>query len=281
MTIKLGNNQYGKADVKLIKMKRTSEKSELFDLDVQITLKGDFKEAFRDGDNSKVLPTDTQKNTVYTLAKLHDFDNIETFGTILAKHFHKNNPNINTVIVKIHRKKWNRMKVDGEEDKYSFTGSVLEIDFCKVKISGDKLVNKSGIVDLEVLKTTKSGFEKFMKDEYTTLGDTNDRIFATNLEAYWNFSTFPENVVEIRNKVNNLLRKVFANHDSLSVQHTLYYMGKKVLEEIPEIIDIQLKMPNQHKILFDLGKFNMENKNEIFFSIPEPFGVIEAKIVRE
>lgn len=45
----------------------------------------------------------------------------------------------------------------------------------------------SGIKDLKVLKTTQSGFEGFIKDQFTTLPEVKDRCFATQVYCKWRY----------------------------------------------------------------------------------------------
>ncbi|HKH62701.1 MAG TPA: hypothetical protein VKA49_17780, partial [Flavitalea sp.] len=83
MKIKLTKNAYGKNAVNLSKITRHADHHEFRQISVNVSLEGDFETAHTIGDNSKILPTDTQKNTVYALAKEHFNSNIEEFGLYL------------------------------------------------------------------------------------------------------------------------------------------------------------------------------------------------------
>lgn len=50
----------------------------------------------------------------------------------------------------------------------------------------------SGIKDMKVLKTTQSGFEGFLKDHFTTLQETKDRVFCTSVYARWRYNQYRE-----------------------------------------------------------------------------------------
>jgi urate oxidase len=76
------------------------------------------------------------------------------------------------------------------------------------------------------------------------------------------------------------LLNVFATHDSLAVQQTLYAMGEAAIDACAEISEIELTMPNQHRLLVSLQPFGLENPNEIFVPTNEPFGLICGTISR-
>ena len=87
MAIRLGSNQYGKAETHLVRITRDTPRHEIVDLNVTTALRGDFAAAYTDGDQRLVLPTDTQKNTAYVWSKKHSPDPMEEYGLSLARHF--------------------------------------------------------------------------------------------------------------------------------------------------------------------------------------------------
>jgi urate oxidase len=139
----------------------------------------------------------------------------------------------------------------------------------------------SGIKDLLILKTTDSGFEHYIKDKYTTLPETSDRILSTNCEVNWVYGSVNHDFNRLFTAIRHNLLKTFAHHKSLSVQHTLYAMGEAVLSEIDAVKEISLKMPNKHHILYNLQQFGMPNNNDIFMATDEPYGYITGTLVRE
>ncbi len=140
----------------------------------------------------------------------------------------------------------------------------------------------SGFEGLVLLKTANSGFEGFLRDSLTTLPETADRLFGTSVRAQWKYKSAAALPFEqLRSKLRAALIDAFAEHDSKSVQHTLYAMAQAALEGAPEIVDIELAMPNKHCLLVDLSRFGQTNPNEIFVPIDEPYGNIVARICRE
>lgn len=281
MSIKLGKNTYGKNAVNLSKIIRHPEYHEFRQISVNIVLEGDFETAHTLGDNTKILPTDTQKNTVYALAKEHFVSSIESFGLYLANYFISNNPQVSQDRIELTEYSWKRMHFDGAYHSHAYCSGGNEKHTAVIVQNKNGIEVTAGIADLLILKTTDSAFEHYIKDPYTTLKETSDRIFATECEVSWTYNSSKVLFVELFNGIRTTLLQTFANHQSLSVQHTLFAMGKAVLEKFSAVKDITLKMPNKHHILFNLEQFGMDNKNEIFIATDEPYGYITGTVVRE
>jgi urate oxidase len=281
MTIKLGANAYGKNAVNLSKIIRHSDYHEFRQISVSVALEGDFETTHTTGDNSKILPTDTQKNTVYALAKDHFVTSIEAFGLHLANHFMSNNPQVTQVTIDIIEHAWNRLSFDGQQHPHAYINGGSEKHTAQIVQNRSATTVTSGIKDLLILKTTDSGFEHYIKDHYTTLPPTSDRILSTKCETNWIYTSSGLDFAYLFTTIRATLLKTFANHKSLSVQHTLYAMGEAVLQENEAVQEIRLIMPNKHHILYNLQQFGMENNNEIFMATDEPFGYITGTVVRE
>jgi len=254
---------------------------EIKEVDVSTLFEGEFEEAHTMGDNSNVLPTDTQKNTVFALAKKHSLNTIEEFGIYLAKHFYDNNPQIQKVRVELSQKQWVQISDEEKPHPQAYQRGGNEKWNAMVELSKDSLTVQSGIGDLLILKTTDSGFSKFRRDQYTTLKDTSDRIFATSLTALWDYNESELDYAKTREDIQQHLLSSFANHKSLSVQHTLYDMGKRVLDHVDQVNKINIDMPNKHHLLVNLSPFDLENDNEIFVVTEDPYGEIKGTLERK
>ncbi len=278
MAIKLSHNSYGKSDVRLVKVTRNGREHHLQELTVKVILAGDFSATYLTGDNHAVLPTDTIKNTVYVLAKDHPIHSIEEFGIDLSRHFQERLANVDEVTVDIVETSWQRMTIAGELHPHAFTGTNTEKNCCTITRTATAMQVQSSIRDLLILKTTESGFSGFLRDEYTTLKETDDRLLGTNLLVQWHYKQNTVNFVELRAQLRQTVIEIFATHPSNSLQNTLYEMGKAALAQIPALADIHLLMPNKHNLLVDLSPFHLENPNQIFMPIDEPFGMIEGRL---
>lgn len=281
MSITIVHDNYGKERVRLMKVARQGETHEIQEVTVRIALEGDFTEIHTVGNNSQCLPTDTMKNTVYVLAQqTQEIQEIESFALRLAEHFLANNPQVTRVIIKIAEHGWTRIDISEAPHPHSFTKSGDEKRTTRINATPDGVTVESGIEDLIVLKTTRSGFAGFIKDQYTTLPETTDRIFATSVKANWLYENAQAATGSVWQSVRKTIIETFSEHDSLSVQHTLYAMGKAVLENFPEIAEITFSLPNIHYLPIDFSRFGLENDNRIFLPTDEPHGLIEARLTR-
>ncbi len=280
MFMKIVHDNYGKSRVRLLKVARNGDFHSIQETTVKIALEGDFDEIHTVGDNSLCLPTDTMKNTVYALAhQTTEIEEIETFAKRLTQHFLTNNPQITRVIIEIVEHNWTRLG-DSEPHPHSFIKGSNEQRTTKVNTTRDAVAIESGVEDLIVLKTTKSGFVGFIKDQYTTLPETSDRVFATSIKADWRYANADAATGEIWRNIRQSIIETFAAHDSLSVQHTLYAMGEAVLENFAEVAEISFSLPNIHYLPVDVSRFGLENDNRIFLPTDEPHGLIEAQLAR-
>ena len=281
MSVTLTHQSYGKNQVCLSYITRREDRHDFIQLTADIGLEGDFDDAYVDGDNGKVVPTDTVKNTVYAIARKHGVDSIESFAQHLGTHFCATYPQVHSATVSIRQTLWTRILLDIESHPHAFTGGVQEQNTCQVTATNDTLLMQSGLLGLQVLKTTGSGFVGYVQDEFTTLPETNDRIFATTITADWPCHNVLDDWTQVRQLVRNCLLGVFSNRFSPSVQKTLHEMAEAVFEACPAIDQITLQMPNQHHIPADIAKLGLENENDIFVPTPEPFGMIGATIRRD
>lgn len=281
MPVKIIHDNYGKCRVRLMKIARQGERHELQNLTVKIAFEGDFTEVHTVGDNSQALPTDTMKNTVYTLAhQTQEIEEIETFGLRLANYFLTNNPQVTRVIIEIDEHGWTRINVGGEPHQHSFVKGSDEKRTAIISQTRSGATVESGVEDLIVLKTTRSSFVGFIKDQYTTLPEATDRIFATSIKAIWRYANTDAATREAWRGIRQMILETFAEHDSLSVQHTLYAMGEAVLEKFSDITEIAFSLPNIHCLPIDFTRFGLENDNRIFVPTDEPHGLIEARLSR-
>lgn len=281
MPAKLAANNYGKSRVRLFRVTRSGERHTVADLTVDVALEGAYADVHLEGDNAAVLPTDTMRNTVYALAKEHPVAPLEGFGGTLVRHFLAATEHADRARVRIAAHGWNRIPVDGQPHDHAFLRGSAERRMAYVSATRGGERYEAGIEDLEVLKTTRSAFEGYIRDRYTTLPETKDRIFATVVSARWTYRGAPADFDAAFAAVRTAIVETFAGHDSRSVQQTLFAMGAAAIEAVPEVVEIRLSLPNRHHLLFDLARFGIDNANEVFIPTTEPYGLIEATVVRE
>lgn len=280
MAIRLRENSYGKQRVRLLQLAREKDHHEIKELTFGIRLEGEFESAHTQGDNRKILPTDTMKNTVYALTRKHPIETAEQFCLQLMEHFLAHNPQVSRVGIQAAETLWARLPFGGTSHPHAFTRSTEEQRTVTVSGTREEKTVCAGIAGLAVLKTTNSAFEGFMLDEYTTLKEDRHRILSTVIRANWVYRAETD-FGAIWHAVRQLLLDVFAEHDSQSLQQTLYAMGEAVLSQFDSICEIHLRLPNKHYNLVDLSPFRLDNPGVIFLPTDEPHGLIEATLRKD
>jgi urate oxidase len=274
----LAHNAYGKSRVRLTKVQRHPDRHDLFEWSIDVQLTGDFAAAYTAGDNRQVIATDTMKNVVYALAADHTLTSPEAFGLVLGRQF-MTYPQVASARLDIAVDGWRRIEAGGRPHPHAFVGDGPEKRTCTVTVDREGERVAAGLTDLLVLKTTDSAWRHFHRDQYRTLPDADDRIFATSVTAEWVYS-HPTDWDAAHATVRRALLETFAAHKSLGVQHTLHAMGDAALAAMPEVEAITFTMPNKHRILANLAPFGRENRNEVFVATDEPFGLISGTVKR-
>ncbi|WP_407572170.1 factor-independent urate hydroxylase [Deinococcus altitudinis] len=275
----LGRNNYGKADVRLFKVFRDQARHEVKDVWVNVAMEGDFQAAHVLGDNTDLLATDTVRNTVYALAEDGLTSSVEEYGKVLIRHLVQAGPKVSHVRVSFTEHLWQRTVSDGQEHDHSFS-RLMPKHTAWVEGDGQSFTVMSGIDELFILKTTQSGWEGFLREGYTSLPDTNDRILATVVTAKWEYLPGEVDYDVVWQRVYDQLLSTFGDHYSPSMQNTLYRMGEAILTRCPEISRIHFSFPNRHHIRYNLERFGLENPNTIFHADAEPYGLIEGWVER-
>lgn len=277
----LGKNQYGKAENRVVRIYRDNPRHEIRDVNVSTCLRGDFSAAHLAGDQSAVLPTDTQKQTAYAYAKEKGLHAIEDYGLALARHFVGDVEPVEAARIEIEEYAWQRAVVDGREHDHTWIRSGQEVRTAAVTVDGTGEWVVGGLKDLTILKSTGSEFSGFLSDEYTTLEPTHDRVMATSLVAQWRFTSTEVDWNAVYEGVKALLVERFAVVHSLALQQTLYEMGAAVLTAYAEIAEVRLSAPNKHHFLYDLGPFGLDNAGEVYNADDRPYGLIQATVTRD
>ena len=272
--IVLGPNQYGKAEVRLVRVDRATDRHAIADLNITTQLRGDFTACHTEGDNGHIVPTDTQKNTVHAFAR----DGVgapEDFLLRLARHFTTGHEWVTGAHLSAEQYSWERL------GDHAFARAGRETRTASVEMDGDRVVVTAGLKDCMVLKSTDSEFHGFPRDRYTTLTETTDRILATEITATWTYGSDVLDYDAAYADVRDLLLATFAAHHSLALQQTIFAMGRAVLERHDGIESVTLVCPNKHHFLVDLEPFGLDNPGEVFFAADRPYGLIQATVVRE
>ena len=271
---------YGKGRVRVMRVHREGERQEVRELTVQAMVEGDFGRAFTDADNSTSLCTDTVKNVVNIVAREELATGVEDFCKAVAKRLLERYASVEKATVTGHETVWRRLMVDGAPHPHSFTLDGNGKPFARAVVTHDGIWLESGISGFTFLKSTQSGWMNYIKEEYTTLAETDDRIAATSMDASWRWGSIPADYAASNRRILDTMLKVFATTYSYSVQDSLYRMGMAALDAVPEITEISLACPNKHYLLANLAPFGLDNPNNVFIATDEPHGQIECTVGR-
>ena len=279
--IELAENRYGKSRVRLMKVTRQDGIDDIVDWTVEVLLRGEFTAAHTVGDNSRILPTDTMKNMVYSVARSSSATTMEDYAKELVTTLLANNPQVDSASVGVRSALWKRLTVGGRPDPANFMRGSGEAQTTSVERSqsGSFRVT-SGLDNMVLLKTADSSFEGYIQDQWTTLRETTDRLLGTAMRASWTYVTDDVPYAQARETIRENLIDAFARHRSRSVQETLYAMAEAALETSSSLDEIEIAMPNRHCLLVDLSRFGQDNPNQIFVPTDEPHGYIEARVRR-
>lgn len=288
MAYELSGHQYGKAEIHVVRIFRDQPRHEIRDVTVTTALRGEFEAAYVSGDQRKVLPTDTQKNTAFVFAKSHNDGSLEEYALALATHFVDDVEPVHGASVSLFADGWTRAVVDGVEHDFAWVKSGPDQRTVAVEVDGEgdaQMISVTGgVQNLVLLKSTGSEFHDFLTDGLTTLPETTDRILATAVVATWRFASFPADWDAAYDAARQAIIAKFATVHSLALQQTLWEAGKAVLDAVPELAEVSLVAPNKHHFDYDFSRFALEppveNHNEVFHADDRPYGLIEATVAR-
>ncbi|KAJ6012087.1 hypothetical protein N7522_002442 [Penicillium canescens] len=292
----LGPARYGKDNVRVLKVERDAKTGiqTVVEMTVCVLLEGDIETSYTKADNSVIVATDSIKNTIYITARQNPVTPPELFGSILGTHFIEKYNHIHAAHVNIITHRWERMDVDGKPHAHSFIQPGAETRDVQVDVVEGKGISiNSAIKGLTVLKSTGSQFWGFLRDEYTTLKETWDRILSTDVAANWQWRQFA-NVAEVKADVGKfnaayeaarkITLKTFAEDVSASVQATMYKMGEQILAAAPLLETVEYSLPNKHYFEIDLswhkGLKNTGKDAEVYAPQSNPNGLIKCTIAR-
>ncbi|MEN0015776.1 MAG: factor-independent urate hydroxylase [Solirubrobacteraceae bacterium] len=281
MPFELSDNAYGKAQNRLVRIVRDTDRHEIRDVTVGVRLRGDFDEVYLSGDNTDIPATDTMKNTVFGMGRT-DFGSgsIEDFGKALITHFVATSGRVATGEITLSEHPWVRLPDDAAGSDHTFYRGSSGNHTAWVSGDGETFTVKAGIDDLFVLKSTASGFKGFERTQFTTLPEVDDRILATVIDAEWTYADEVEDYQASWEAIHDIVLRRFADHYSDSVQQTIYNVATAVLEARPEVLEMTIELPNKHHNLVDLSPFGLENPGEVFIATQDPFGLITGTVKR-
>jgi len=282
--VQLGANRYGKAEVRVVRIARGAAPGGgdvIRDWNVSTSLSGDLADSHLTGDNAKVLPTDSQKNRVYALAKELGATEPEEFAIALAELFTTSQVSISRARIAVEEYGW--MPIGGTGYSFARAGDLVRTTTVIHDLAAGTSV-VCGIRDLVVLNTTASEFWGYPKDAYTTLPETTDRILATQVDASWRFRPEALRVTDWAAAfatAKAAVLETFAATYSYSLQQMLYAIGSAITAAVPAVCEVRLALPNKHHFIVDLAPFGLDNDREVYPAADRPYGLIEGTVLAD
>jgi len=257
--------QYGKHEVSFY---RTHPQKVLFAGRASIDVFGDnFMPAYTEGDNRGVVATDTMKNFVYAMALAFAGDRYELFAEFLGRQFLEHYPQMQSLRIFLRE-----LPFEAHSDK--LLSGPLDDDYEIVELHLDRAGVQSlrvGRRNLRLVKLTGSAFKSFARDEFTTLPEVTDRPLYIFLDVHWRYPDGGAAIASERlvgsGEVRDVVRKTFDDFVSMSIQHLVHEMGKRVLERFPELSEVSFDAQNR---LWDTSKVSEKDPKIRVFSDPKP-----------
>ena len=283
----LERHQHGKSRVRVARVWRGADGKNVFaEYQVQTTLLSAMEHAYVEGSNEGMTATDTQKNMCYLVAKqLKSPCSVEEYALALGRKFVDEYPLVSTAIIAIEQKPWQRVSVANQPHNHGFATTGCETRTAKVEVhrTGNYEI-LSGFKDLRLCKTTQSGYEGYLHDQYTLLPDTRERLLASSITCTWRYYSTANSFDEQYEAIKESIIEAFFGHPktgkySPSVQKTLYEMGEAVIDGFPSVDWVLLNMPNLH--FNPLNPVTTKFDNDVYFPTSEPHGTIEAVVRRK
>jgi len=281
MTIRLGTSDYGVTGVRLLRVTRQEGRHDVKETQYSIRFEGDFQAALSQGENRRILPPDTIKNTVYALSRQYPVESAEDFALHLIEHFLTYNRQVTVVHVEAVEDAWARIQQGGKPSAHSFVRSNAELRTARLTGESEETTVRAGVENLALLKTAKASFEGYLRDPYTTLKDVRDGILSASIRADWLYESGVSDFAPLWHGVRQALVESFAEHESRSLQHTMHMMAEAVLGNFDRIQEIHLELRQNAYDPVDLSPFGMDNPAEVFLPAEEPSGVAQVTLRRE
>ncbi|XP_022094694.1 uricase-like [Acanthaster planci] len=278
---------HGKHGVRVMQHRRQGDIHSIKEFTVKTKLGLATRKEYTNSDNSDVIPTDSQKNTVYALAKSKGITTPEQFALDLCQHFKGKYDQVQWAEVTVEEAPWRRLNQSGKEHAHAFIQTLEAKRYCVVQQErkGPPVV-WGGLSDLKILKTTQSGFAGYVHDEYTSLPETDDRIVCSSVDGKWRYSDIEGmDFDETWEMCKTAILDEFAGPPnsgtfSFSIQEILFQCTQRMMNKVAEVDQIELDMPNIHYVFADLEKIGLENDGEIIMPTSDPHGIIRVAVSR-
>lgn len=274
-------SSHGESRVRMLRIVRRGDRHDPRDLSVSCRFEGHFNEAFEEGRADGLVPGETLKNIIHTLAREKGAAEIEALSLALCDRLLGRAPKITRVRVEIAEQPWTRLEAGGKTQGQAFTGASQERRTAAVTSNGKQIAVVSGVEDLALMRTAGFGPRTSRDDDPSGRLDGLQRLLVASLTARWTYTSADVTFGPYRQGVRAAIIDTFAWHGGESVQQTLYAIADVVLASYQEIAEISLSLHERPYRAADLFSAGEENPDELFVAVDEPVGIVEVTVGRD
>lgn len=216
--------------------------------------------SFSEGDNAKVVATDSMKNFILRHAADYAGSTTEGFLAYICEAFFKKYDHLTEIEIRGNRLPFHGLLVKGEagleESGLVFRPSHDDhahstMELRRAADGADVLDHWSGLSDLQLIKVSGSSFYGFIRDEYTTLPESHDRPLFIYLNIAWRYAELEDawdadrgNYVPAE-QVRDLAQHVFHTYASPSIQYLITRIGLHLLERFSPLAELRFESNNR------------------------------------
>jgi len=277
----LDRASHGKGEVHVVTVEREGDVHNIRDYTVTSAIRGNLERIYTHGDNATCIPTDTQKNITFSLAR-DGMGAPEEFALRFGRYMKDNYPEVVTggrwEIMSV---QWDRIETPHGPHDHSFVRAGKEERYTVVQLHEGDFHIVSGLKELTVLKSTGSAFVGYPKCKHTTLKETSDRIMSTDVSMWWEYNRLDADFDAIYDSVRQIVLTEFAEKFSLALQHTMWAASAQIIDKHPEINTVRMQCPNNHHFVEDLSAYGQDNPNIVHYAADRPYGDITSEVTRK
>ena len=269
----------------------------LFAVALDIEVLGDrFLAAYTLGDNHSLIATDSMKNVVLQQSLAFKGSTLESFLAFLAQQFLTIYPQIQVLRMTAKEQPFNAVSVLGDDGETFVTSNTLfsrsynDHSVASLQVERDEdcmkvVAHQCGREGLQLIKISGSSFQSFVQDTYTTLQEQADRPLFIYLDVWWKYTNVTHMIEPslshyiAAEQVRDIVQAIFHRFASKSIQHLIYEIGVRLLEQFQQMAEVSFVAQNR---LWDTACVSDTDPELKIYTDPRPpYGVIRLTLTRD
>ena len=242
----------------------TGRANTLVGLEIDLEVFGEsFLPAYTEGDNSRVVATDSMKNVILQQTLTYEGATMEGLLAHLGRYFLATYDDMERLRLTSRELPFAPVQVPAQ-DRGGFTDSTVLFErhhgsYTIATLSMERGEHGSVVITdhrcgrsgLELLKVTGSSFTRFVRDANTTLPERGDRPLFIDLDVSWRYADTVDMLASDHGRyvpaeqIRDLAQTVFHEFVSESIQHLAHEMGKRILSRFPPLSEVSFEAHNR------------------------------------